>query len=162
MRANAPVPMETSAADSGGENPNAPVTPFSVYEGGSVILTRAGDIGYPGVMVRAGRGGAAPRQTVRVTLPRDKGLRFVAEGNPGYRLTVENGDQYNGTLSADGQLLTFENVGLPLPEQGSTSLIWVAVKASGSASRGDTRLSFRVGDATSPSSSITVAGPRTG
>ncbi|MFI9234981.1 hypothetical protein [Streptomyces sp. NPDC053079] len=134
----------------------APVARFSVYRGGPVTLTRAGETGYPGVNLRANQDDPVPPQNVRVTLPRGRRLQFVAQGDPGYQLTVQNGGQYNGILSPDGQTLTFENVDLVLSGKDSTALIWVAVKAPGNATPGETELSFRVGDVTSPSSSITV------
>lgn len=123
-----------------------------------MTLTRGGRTGYPGVNLRADQDDVVPPRTVQVTLPRERRLQFVAEGDPGYQLTVEKGGQYIGTLSSDGQTLTFRKVDLALSGKGSTSLMWVAVRASDNTTLGETDLTFRIGDATSPSSSITVLG----
>ncbi|MGK5530678.1 hypothetical protein [Streptomyces sp. URMC 129] len=134
---------------------------FSVSPGGppDVTLTLAGETRYPGVHVRAEDDGAVPPQDVQVTLPRGRGLQFVPEGNPGYQLTVFGGSTYAGSLSPDGQTLTFENVDLALSGKGSTSAIWVAVKASGNAPHpADTELGFRIADASSGSTRIHVVG----
>ncbi|MEV0117242.1 hypothetical protein AB0H77_29065 [Streptomyces sp. NPDC050844] len=138
----------------------APVQ-FSVSPGGppDVTLTHGGEIRYPGVRLLGGQDGTVT-QNVRVDLP-GRGLQFVAEGNPGYQLTVQGiGHEpvhWIGTLSPDGQTLTFENVELPLSAQGP-ALAWVAVKALTDAPLGDTALNFRMGDHTSPSTPIHVVG----
>ncbi|WP_407547727.1 hypothetical protein QOM21_01885 [Streptomyces sp. Pv4-95] len=104
--------------------------------------------------------GTVPRQNVRVSLPRGAGLRFVAEGNPGYQLTVQSADGtmniYPGMPSADGQTLTFADVDLALAGGDATSRAWVAVTATDSAPAGDTGLSFQVGDRTASSTPVHV------
>ncbi|WP_031174501.1 hypothetical protein [Streptomyces durhamensis] len=135
---------------------------LSVFPGGppDVRLTRAGDIGYPGVRLVADEDGTVPAQTVRVSLPQGKGLRFVAEDNPGYLLTVQGarGSRrfFPGAVSADGQRITFKNVDLGLLGKGSESRAWVAAKASPNAPLGATHLNFRVGDRTTSSTTINV------
>ncbi|MFD3582560.1 RICIN domain-containing protein [Streptomyces sp. NPDC058683] len=123
-----------------------------------VMLTPAGEIGYPGVRLDAE--GTVYQQTVRVSLPEGKGLEFVAEGNPGYLLTIQDAGgattSYAGNLSPDGQTLTFTNVDLALPGKGSTSRAWIPVRALPTAPLGDTSLSFTVGDQTSPSTPMHI------
>ncbi|MFG2132771.1 hypothetical protein ACGFNV_33925 [Streptomyces sp. NPDC048751] len=136
---------------------------FSVAPGGppDVRLERAGNTGYPGVQLRAEEDGTVPAQSVRVDLPAGAGLQFVAE--PRYQLTVlaagGTSRAYYGTVSADGQSLTFDNVDLALSGRGSVSAAWVAVKALAGARLGDTRLTFRVGARTSDSTTIRVEDP---
>ncbi|MFG2888199.1 hypothetical protein [Streptomyces sp. NPDC048248] len=141
---------------------------FTVSPGGppDVTLTPAGSIGYPGVRLDAAADGTVPRQNVRVSLPRGAGLRFVAEGNPGYQLTVQSAQGimkvYPGTSSADGQTLTFANVDLALAGRDATSRAWVAVTATDSAPAGDTSLNFQVGDRTASSTPIHVVNQASG
>ncbi|UQA93700.1 RCC1 domain-containing protein [Streptomyces halobius] len=123
-------------------------------------LTLAGEVGYPGVHLAA-EGTVSAAQSVRVTLPQGKGLRFVAQGGPaGHMLTVMDPvrgiNHFPGNLSTDGQTLTFNNVDLALPQRGSWSRAWVAVKASPDALLGDTNLTFQIGDRTGPSTPIHV------
>ncbi|WP_171162091.1 hypothetical protein [Streptomyces sp. I05A-00742] len=135
---------------------------FSVLPGGppDVTLTRAGETRYPGVQLRADAAGSGSRRTVRVDLLPGRGLRFVEEGGPGYQLTVQGPSggpvQYTGTLSADGQSLTFTDVALALSGNGSLSSAWVAVKASADSTLGDTQLNFRVGERPGSSTPIRV------
>ncbi|MGW1076727.1 hypothetical protein [Streptomyces sp. NPDC002537] len=135
---------------------------ITVSPGGppDVTLTRAGETGYPGVRLRADEEATGSRRDVRVELPQGKGLQFVEEGDPGYQLTVQSasgGTAYStGTLSADGQTLTFTDVDLGLTDPGSTSAMWVAVKATGDSPGGGTHLVFRVGDQTSNSTAVYV------
>lgn len=120
-------------------------------------LTRSGEVCYPGVRLDAE--GAVAAQTVHVDLPQGKGLQFVAEGSPGYQLTVQTQATLKhcpGNLTPDGQTLTFHNVDLGLPANGATSRAWVAVKATRDTQLGDTFLTFRIGDRTSPSTPIHV------
>ncbi|MCC3767668.1 hypothetical protein [Streptomyces sp. UNOC14_S4] len=139
------------------------VPQFSLSPGGppDVTLKRSGNIGYPGVRLLSQADGRVPPQKVSVTLPAQKDLQFVAEGSPGYQLTVmdEQGNLHHradGLLSADGQTLTFENVELFLPRRGSASTLWVAVKASPGSPISSTELTFGVGPRTSPSTPIRV------
>ncbi|MEU7137349.1 SMP-30/gluconolactonase/LRE family protein [Streptomyces sp. NPDC046261] len=137
------------------------VVRFSVSPGGPppVDLTRGGGIGYPGVRLHADEG-AVPSQTVRVALPPGKKLRFVAEHGSDYQLTVLDAHNvstaYDGTLSPDGQSLTFDNVDLALPAKGSASTAWVAVQADSGAPTGDTGLTFLVGPLNSPSTPVRI------
>lgn len=137
-------------------------TPFFLSPGGppDVTQTPGGATGYPGVKVTADRNGKVSPQTVVVSLPQDRGLQFVEEGQPGYQLTVldSHGAQKNhlGDLSADGQTLTFKNVRLGLSGKASTSTVWVAVKASNKATPGHTSVTFRVGHRTGHSTTINV------
>ncbi|MGX8909243.1 hypothetical protein ACR820_29120 [Streptomyces netropsis] len=134
---------------------------ITVSPGGppDVTLTGAGQTGYPGVRLRADEESTGSRRTVRVDLPQGRGLAFVEEGGPGYQLTVQSASgetaYYTGALSLDGQTLTFADVDLGLSATGSTSTMWVAVKAA-SSSGGETHLTFRVGDQTSNSTTVHV------
>ncbi|MEU5048201.1 NHL repeat-containing protein [Streptomyces sp. NPDC021096] len=140
---------------------SAPVE-YSVSPGvpPEVTLTRGGAPRYPGVRLHTDETGAIRPQNVHVTLPLGKGLQFVPESGPDYQLTVMDAHgtlkHYNGTLSSDGQSLTFEDVALALSGRGSESRAWVAVKAAANAPLGDTSLSFHVGDRHSPSTPIHV------
>ncbi|MCD9141875.1 NHL repeat-containing protein [Streptomyces albireticuli] len=136
---------------------------FSVAPGGppDVTLTRAGETGYPGVRLRAETAGTVPPQTVRVGLPAGAGLQFIAESGGRFQLTVQDSAgnpprSYDGTLSPDGQRLMFMGVDTGLSGRGSTSSMWVAVRASGSAPLGDTSLVFFVGLRHSASTPIHV------
>ncbi|MGK5640367.1 hypothetical protein ACSNOK_18925 [Streptomyces sp. URMC 126] len=160
-------PMQITArfrgTDLGGQidlRVGAAASRFTVSPGGTPItLTRAGETRYPGVGLRAETDGAVPPQKVRVTLPPDGGLAFVAEG--GYQLTVMDAHlatrTYTGDLHPDGRSLTFDGVYLALHGKGSTSAAWVAVKALPDAPvPSDLTLTFQVGDRTSPSTLIHV------
>ncbi|MEU6389565.1 DUF642 domain-containing protein [Streptomyces sp. NPDC046939] len=133
--------------------------PISLSPGGDVTLRRGGSPGYPGVRVTAS-GDHTPPQTVKVTLPGGRGLHFV--GEPDYRLTVLTSgghqNQYAGTLSEDGQTLTFDKVDLGLAGKGTTSTLWLPVSADGNATPGDTSLTFRIGGRSGSSSRIHVTG----
>ncbi|MGK5641569.1 hypothetical protein ACSNOK_25095, partial [Streptomyces sp. URMC 126] len=128
-----------------------------------VVLTRTGETGYPGVRLRAEADNEGVRRQVRVVLPAGKGLRFVEEGGPGYQLTVQSasGDtrRYLGTLSADGQTLTFTDVDLGLTGTGSASVAWVAVQATSGSPLGESELTFRVGARTGASTTVRVGEP---
>ncbi|GGP35104.1 hypothetical protein [Streptomyces abikoensis] len=140
-----------------------PTARFSVLPGGppGLALAPAGETGYPGVRLQqTSDSGTWSPQDVYVALPKGKGLQFVAEGGCDYLLTVldarKNTKTYRGTLSADGQAVTFEGVGPALSGKGTTSMAWVAVKASDHARLGETRLVFCVGDRTSESTCVRV------
>ncbi|UQI44822.1 NHL repeat-containing protein [Streptomyces sp. HU2014] len=123
-----------------------------------VVLTHGGETGYPGVRLLAEDDGRPAPQKVSVTLPEGKGLEFVAQGEPGYQLTVQDPHGrttfFDGTLN--GRTLTFEDVDLALSGKGSESRAWVAVKAAAGAPLGDTTLGFQVGDRYSPSTAVHV------
>ncbi|MFI9234983.1 hypothetical protein [Streptomyces sp. NPDC053079] len=141
--------------------------PFSVTPGGppDVTLNSANPVGYPGVGLQAGDSGTVSPQDVYVALPRGKGLRFVAQGGTGYLLTVEDAQKnkktYRGTLSSNGQALTFQGVNPALSGKGATSVAWVAVKAADGApaSKDAMSLTFCVGDQTSGSTPVHVDKP---
>ncbi|MFJ7148871.1 hypothetical protein ACIQVT_11775 [Streptomyces sp. NPDC100445] len=138
---------------------------YSLSPGGppDVTLTRGGEVGYPGVQMHADGPDPVVPEHVQVTLPAGRGLEFVAESNSMYQLTVQDAQgntvAYDGTLSADGQTLTFEAVDLALSAAGAQSAAWVAVKASGGAALEQTDLSFRVGGRSSVSTPIDVVNP---
>ncbi|MGX8909244.1 hypothetical protein ACR820_29125 [Streptomyces netropsis] len=137
--------------------------PFTVLPGGppDVTLPRSGQIGYPGVRLRADApGGAGTHRDIRVDLPQGRGLQFVPEAGPDHRLTVWSAsgttEHYTGTLSPDGQTLTFTDVALGLSGTGSDSAAWVAVRASANSPLGTTQLTFHVGNQTQSSTPIHV------
>ncbi|MEU7135763.1 hypothetical protein [Streptomyces sp. NPDC046261] len=155
--------VETAHIDEQLSPEDRPIVPFTVVPGGppDVALAPAGETGYPGVRLeQADEDGTVPPQDVYVSLPRGKGLRFVAEGGCDHLLTVQdahgNAKTYRGIQSSDGQALTFESVDLALSGKGSASAAWVAVKASDSARLGNTKLTFCVGDQASDSACIRV------
>lgn len=127
---------------------------FSLLPGGppDVTLSREGESGYPGVLLRANQEGPFPHQNVYVSLPDGSGLEFVANG-----LTVGGSENYYiGNLSKDGRVLTFEKVDLTLKEKGSTVTAWVAARATADSLPGNTSLLFCVGDQTSPSTAVHI------
>ncbi|MGI5337230.1 hypothetical protein ACQEVS_07490 [Streptomyces sp. CA-181903] len=145
--------------------------PFSVFPGGppDVTLDHDHPVGYPGVRVRADDDGTVSPQDVYVALPREKGLRFFAEGGPNYGLTVQDrqGTQhvFPGHASTDGQALLFPGVNLFLSGTDTESTVWVAVKAeSADAPQPDlsappkepTALTFCVGVRTARSTPVIV------
>ncbi|WP_171167874.1 hypothetical protein [Streptomyces sp. I05A-00742] len=139
--------------------------PFSVSPGGppDVTLDRDHPVGYPGVRVRADDDGTVPPQDVYVTLPRGKGLRFNAEGGSHCLLTVQDTHgtthPFPGHAAADGQALIFPGVNLFLSGKGTTSTVWVAVKATAGVPaepKESTALTFCVGVRTSLSTPVDV------
>ncbi|MGA5114417.1 hypothetical protein [Streptomyces pseudogriseolus] len=134
---------------------------FSVVPGGppDVKLSAGGPVGYPGVRLSTDDG-PVPVHTVQVSLPTGMGLAFVAEGNPGYMLTVLDGDgaakHYPGQLSADGQTLTFPKVNLALAGKTSQSIAFVAIRATDPDTTGRTSLTFQIGTETTQSTPIEV------
>lgn len=134
---------------------------FTVSPGGApVTAERGGPPVYPGVEVRNNGTHEIPLQTVTVTLPAGTGLRFGTANSPDHQLTVwnANGDitVYVGTISGDGQSLTFSDVDLGTPDDGSQSVMWVCVSAGDDTPVGDTSVEFSVGVRTSPSTTIHV------
>ncbi|MEU3662515.1 hypothetical protein AB0E77_22630 [Streptomyces sp. NPDC032940] len=134
---------------------------FDVVPGGppDVKLSADGPVGYPGVRLSTDDG-PVPVHDVQVALPPGMGLAFVAEGNPGYMLTVLDADgaakHYRGQLSADGQTLTFSKVNLALAGKSSNSIAFVAVRATDPNATGRTSLTFQVGSQSSRSTPIEV------
>lgn len=134
---------------------------FTVAPGGppDVKLSADGPVGYPGVRLTTDDG-PVPVHNVQASLPPGMGLAFVAEGNPGYMLTVLDGDgaakNYPGQLSPDGQTLTFSKVNLALTGKSSHSIAFVAVRATDPNATGRTSLTFRVGSENSQSTPIEV------
>ncbi|GAA3169932.1 MULTISPECIES: SMP-30/gluconolactonase/LRE family protein [Streptomyces] len=135
---------------------------FTVSPGGppDVTLTAGCGTGYPGVRLEARTRGPFAPQNVSVTLPPGQGLEFVAEAGARYQLTVRDActreTHYYGTLSPDGQQLTFSGVDLALSGKGKTSSAWVAVKAPAGTQPADTHLTFDVGGRTSRSTPVHI------
>ncbi|MGW2368505.1 hypothetical protein ACWCZ5_23355 [Streptomyces sp. NPDC001667] len=148
----------------GKSSPSTPivVTPgVTVSPGGSpVTAARGGAPVYPGVQVRNNGAHGIPPQTVTATLPNAGGMVFGAPGSPDHQLTVMNAagnaTVYVGTLSADGQSLTFSGVDLGIPGDGAESVMWVCVSASPTSPLGPTTVAFSIGGRTSPSTIINV------
>ncbi|MEU4928846.1 hypothetical protein AB0G54_20385 [Streptomyces yokosukanensis] len=138
------------------------VTPdFTVSPGGSpVTAERAGAVVYPGVEVRSNGSQSIPLQPVTAVLPADAALRFGTPDSPDHQLTVWGADGnetfYVGSISDDGQTLSFSDVDLAIPEDGSQSVMWVCVSASDDTPHGTTSVQFTVGDRISQSTAIDV------
>jgi hypothetical protein len=133
---------------------------FMVVPGGAQKRAkRAGTPVYPGVEVHNKNSQAIPPQTITATLPADAAMRFGTQSTPDHQLTVWNGASrtvYKGTVSNDGQSLTFSDVDLAIPTAGSWSVMWVCVSASDDTPSGLTSVKFTVGDSTSDSTAIEV------
>ncbi|MFI1769156.1 hypothetical protein ACH41H_44995 [Streptomyces sp. NPDC020800] len=134
---------------------------FSVSPGGApVTAERGGAVVYPGVEVRNNGTEAIPLQTVTAVLPADTALRFGTQTIADHQLTVWGSDGnitvYAGSISEDNQTLTFPDVDLAIPEDGSQAVMWVGVSASDDTPQGATSVEFTVGDRTSPSTTINV------
>ncbi len=138
------------------------VTPaFTVSPGGSpVTAERGGSPVYPGAEVRNDGAQTIPLQTVTAALPAGVGMRFGTPDNPDHQLTVwdaaGNITVYIGSNSDDGQSLTFFDIDLGIPDDGSRSVMWVCVSAADDTPQGPTSLEFTVGGRTSPSTTINV------
>ncbi|MBZ4321225.1 hypothetical protein [Streptomyces huiliensis] len=161
------APLGTTSLDFTVGGKNSPCTTtvvmpaFTMAPGGTPkAAQRGGPPVYPGVEVRNGGARDIPPQTVTVTLPDGAGLRFGTPDNPDHQLTVWDGDHpavaYPGTLSADGQSLTFSDVDLAIPTDGSVADLWVCVSAGDDSPPGPTSVEFSVGDQVSRSTSIDV------
>ncbi|MER7726969.1 hypothetical protein [Streptomyces sp. NPDC096323] len=138
---------------SGGIDP-VPQSQFLVSPGNPVTLPR-GTTSYPGVEVQATGDGKVPSQTINVSLPLGKGLRFTGQLIVGVmRGTEWVPTDYAGAVSADGQGLTVENVDLSVAGKGSKSAVLAGVQATHDAMLGDTNLSFLVGGPPACSSSL--------
>ncbi|MBL1120755.1 hypothetical protein JK364_52140 [Streptomyces sp. 110] len=138
------------------------VTPgYTVSPGGApVTAERGGGPVYPGVEVRNNGSQTTPLQTVTAKLPADAGLRFGTQDSPDHQLTVwdagGNTTVYLGSVSDDGQSLTFSDVDLAIPDAGSQSVMWVCVSAADDSPPGPTRVEFSVGGRISPSTTIDI------
>ncbi|GAA3245545.1 hypothetical protein [Streptomyces lavendulae] len=141
------------------------VTEASVYEvrpGPPITLPRGENrIGYPGVEV-LNTGPASPFQvrTVRATLARGDGMRFVPEAGVDYQVTVqEPGTEprhYHATLSADARTLTAENVRFHMPAHGGLAALWVPVSAAEGPTGDLAEVTFEVGTRSSDPTPIRV------
>ncbi|MEU0218658.1 hypothetical protein ABZ281_27715 [Streptomyces sp. NPDC006265] len=134
---------------------------FTVSPGGApVTAERAGAPVYPGVEVRNNGTHAIPLQTVTAVLPAGAGMRFGTQDKPDHQLTVWDGGPsttvYPGSISGDGQTLTFTDVDLAIPGNGSQSVMWVCVSAADDTPTGPTSVQFTVGSHVSPSTTIDV------
>ncbi|MFH9118365.1 hypothetical protein [Streptomyces globisporus] len=129
-----------------------------VPSGPHAILARGDQTAYLGVELRSEDGQAVPRQNVSVTLPPGNVLEFESMGSTPGTLSVmdasNNLKSYEGVLSGD--VLTFTNVDLALPAQGSTSQLLVEVRKCTDAPAVATRLTFAIGDQVSDSSHVVV------
>ncbi|MFC9679037.1 hypothetical protein [Streptomyces sp. NPDC056948] len=136
--------------------------PFSLTPGGppEVLLVPGGATGYPGVGLANTGDQPVPPQTVTVQLPPDTNLLWGQPEIPDLQLTVLDAQgsttPYTGTLSPDGQSLTFTDVDPGIPAPGSGSLMWVGVSAADDAALVYTSLVFTVGDRTSASTPVIV------
>ncbi|MET7906552.1 hypothetical protein ABZS86_35920 [Streptomyces sp. NPDC005355] len=138
------------------------VTPgYTVSPGGApVTAERGGWPVYPGVEVRNNGSQVIPLPVVTATLPVGAAMRWGMQDNPDHQLTVwdagGNTTVYMGSVSDDGQSLTFLDVDLGIPDAGSQSVMWVCVSASDDTPPGVTSVEFSVGDRTSPSITIDI------
>ncbi|MGK5640804.1 hypothetical protein ACSNOK_21190 [Streptomyces sp. URMC 126] len=128
--------------------------------GGPVTAHRGGSPVYPGVEVRNDHSASIPPQDVTATLPAGHDLRFGVPGNPDHQLTVMRADGHTtahmGSVSDDGQALTFTGIDLEIPGDGSRSALWVCVSAAADTPPGPTSVRFTVGDVDAPSTTIEV------
>ncbi|MFB7909911.1 hypothetical protein ACFC1T_26090, partial [Kitasatospora sp. NPDC056076] len=136
--------------------------PFSAVPGGppEVLLVLGGATGYPGVKLTNDGAGPVDALTVTVTLPQDTGLQWGQADLPDHQLTVldaaGNSTAYPGTLSDDGQTLTFFGVDPLLPTPGSQSILWVGVSAAEDAGQVYTSLVFSLDGRQCPSTAVIV------
>ncbi|MGW1616330.1 hypothetical protein ACWCQZ_44175 [Streptomyces sp. NPDC002285] len=139
--------------------------PFSAEPGGppEVLLEQGGPNGYPGVKLTNNGDEPVPPLTVTVRLPQDSQVSWGQPGLPDHQLTVLDAQgttrAYAGTLSDDGQSLTFDGVDLHIPGLGSQSVMWVGVSATDDAPLAYTSLLFSVGDQQSASTPVIVVPP---
>ncbi len=134
---------------------------FSVSPGGATVTAeRGGRPVYPGVEVRNSGSQAIPRQTVTALLPARAGMRFGVPGNPDHQLTVWGAHGkttvYMGSISDDGQCLTFSDVDLAIPTAESQAVMWVCVSAADGAPSDSTSVEFSIDGRTSPSTTIKI------
>ncbi|MER7726967.1 hypothetical protein [Streptomyces sp. NPDC096323] len=148
----------------GKTSPSTPVqvTPgFTVAASGApVAAAPGGAVVYPGLVVRNTATHAVPLQTVTVTLPAGADMHFGTPSSPDHQLTVWDGHQpavvYVGTLSPDGQTLTFTDVDLAIPDDTTQTIIYVCVSAGSGTPHGPTTVQFTIDDKTSPSTTINI------
>ncbi|MCC3773313.1 hypothetical protein [Streptomyces sp. UNOB3_S3] len=98
-----------------------------------VLLSRGGAVGEVGVIAVNVTGELVGKQTVEVTLPTDTRLVWGRPDRSDHLPAVITDNcttTYPGSLSDDKQTLTFDNVELVLPDLGSQSALWVAVRAA--------------------------------
>ncbi|MFI1769154.1 hypothetical protein ACH41H_44985 [Streptomyces sp. NPDC020800] len=134
---------------------------FSVSPGGAPVTAERGGLPvYPGVEVQNNGSQSIPLQTVTAVLPADADMGFGTPGNPDHQLTVWGADQnitvYVGSISDNGQTLSFSEADLGIPGGGSQSVMWVCVSASDDTPTGPTHVEFTVGDRTTHSTTINV------
>lgn len=173
---NAPAQQNTLTFTVGSQaSPSTPVRVNGGVQGrftmapgdGTTDLIRGGGNGYASVKLTNTGTGPVPTQEFTVTLPPNRGLRLVPEGNPDYLLTVMSSSgaitSYPGIPESGGQQLTFPDVTLPLPSTGAFCLAWVAVAALPTAPLGSSTLTFFTAEGkTSPTRPVNVAdGPAT-
>jgi hypothetical protein len=91
-----------------------------------------------------------------VTLPAGADMRFGTLDNPDHQLTVLGRGVYPGSLSADGRSLTFTDVDLAIPGNGSQAILYVCISAAADTPTGPTSVQFTVGGRISPSTAIDV------
>ncbi|OQR63555.1 hypothetical protein B6E66_13360 [Streptomyces maremycinicus] len=131
---------------------------FTVSSSGDPVQTQPGGTAfYPGVRVRNTGTQNLPLQEVTVALP--EGLRFGTSGSPDHQVTVMSAggaQAYMGSVSADGQTLTFTDIDLDIPDDGAEAILYVCVSAADDAPAGDTSLEFTIGTQTSPSAPIHI------
>jgi hypothetical protein len=123
---------------------------FKLVQNTDRVRLKPGQTGAATVGVQNVGEGPIPPQTVTVSLPARKGLRFAYD-----ELTVyghHNPRSYRGVVSDDGQRLTCESI----PVGGSTSAVSAWVRALPDAAPGTMALRFTVGDQQSPSNSIDI------
>ncbi|WP_150249649.1 hypothetical protein [Streptomyces albofaciens] len=137
--------------------------PFSASPGGPPedLLEPAGAVRYPGVKLTKVDDGPVSPLTVTVRLPQDTQLLWGKPGAPDHQLTVHDlqtgtNTVYTGTLSDDGQSLTFTNVDPRLPAPGAESLMWVGVSAAADAAPAYTSLVFSLDDQECASTPVKV------
>ncbi|MFC7978461.1 hypothetical protein ACFUT3_24880 [Streptomyces cinereoruber] len=145
-------------------SPSTPVVikpAFSLTPGGTPVdLVPDGTaVRYPGVEVINNGVPDIAAQNLTVTAP--PGLRFGTAGNPDHQLTVMDASgtmtPHMGSLSADGQTLTFTGIDLPIPSDQDVANLWVCVSADPTTPQGPTGVDFAVGPyMTSPSTTINI------
>ncbi|MFD6174824.1 hypothetical protein [Streptomyces coeruleorubidus] len=115
---------------------------------------------YPGVRVRNSGAHDIPPQTVTATLPAGAGMHFGTPSSPDHQLTIKVAGQsdyvHDGMPSGDGQTLTFTDIDLAVPGNGSEATLYVCVSASPSTPLGATTVEFTIGDKTSPSTTLDI------
>ncbi|MFI2645734.1 hypothetical protein [Streptomyces sp. NPDC018610] len=161
------APLATTSATFTVGRKTSPSTPivirpaFSLAPGGNEVeLARdTASVRYPGVEICNNGVQDIPAQAITVTAP--AGLRFGTPANPDHQLTVMDTTgtltPHMGSLSPDGQSLTFTDVDLKIPRDQDRANLWVCVSAGATAPEGLTAVDFAVGPyMTSQSTSINL------